>query len=165
MSIFKSIINETEKRYLKEKNLRYFKSCLTDEALEAFNKNDKLISELFYANYDDLLRYKWHLNSDSSRIYKENSDAYLIRSENGYIIDENANQSEEALAIEQEFLSHGYDIVEKIYKYVLLYEEFHTRNWETKPGTDRQTFEFVAQSLGYLKGKELEQEKDKPKAM
>lgn len=163
MGVIKNIVAEAEKRYIKERNMRYFKSCLTDEALEEFNRNYKLIDELFYSNYDELVHYKWHLNSDNDRLFKENSEAYLIKTENGYVIDTTVNQSEEAIAAEKELLFHGSDLVENIFKYVVLYENFHTKNWETKPGTDRKTFEYVAQSLGYLKGKELEQKKDEPK--
>ena len=157
MNVFSRIIKSIEKSHLEARNMRFFKNCLTDEEKKYFNENDKKLTNDFCANYDDLLGFKWRMNGDASMLYKvdENVQAYLVRSENGYIIDPNAEQTLEAIAEENYLLAHAKDIVQNLYNHVIEYEDFHTRDWQTKPDVDRQMFEFIAQELGYLKGKEV----------
>ncbi|MBR3523134.1 MAG: hypothetical protein IKN87_00400 [Bacilli bacterium] len=163
MIFFDNIIARAEKKHLKERNMKYFLDCLTTDSLEEFNKMEaelKSLSNFFYDNYDTLLRYKWHLSSDFTILYKEDSDAYLIMGENGFAIDKDKEQSAKALEEEEELLVHGHDIVTNLYKYSCKYIKLHNKDWLTKPFTDRETFETIGQSLGYLKGLNVEKEKN-----
>ena len=164
MNIFKDLITKVEKKHIEARNIRYFESCLTDAEKKYYKEKEHELSNLFCANYDDLLGYKWHMNSDSSMLYKvdEKIKAYLIRSDKGYIIDPDALQSQEAIEAEEYLLIHAKDILNNLYKHVVEYEELHSRDWETKPGIDREAFEVIAASLGYMKKYE-EKEKSNTK--
>ena len=139
---------------LKDDDRRFFLSCLTKEAhdeLIAMENELKEENNEFFSNYDTLLKNKWHLTNDCTMMYKENSEAYLVISENGFVIDQENKQSPDAIEEEELLLRFCHDIVSYLFEYSCKYLDIHTKRWETLPYVDQKVFERVAKSLGYYK--------------
>lgn len=128
MSI-KEKINERKYEREKSKNLKKFLECLTDESKDFFEYN----YGTQHGIYNDILKKGWHVGDDYN-LYHNNSNAYLLMTDNGYVIPEDLDESD--LAIAQKFYNDNKGIIYLYNTSTCNIIAFNNGQWETREGYD-----------------------------